>query len=331
MQLGAILSYGAYLVCEFFIYVILTVGLNIQFGLAGIPNFTFITFVAVGAYITGVTGLSAPPAGSGIHYILGLSLPFPLTLLAGTVAAAILGFLLGLAGLRRFRGTYLAIVTFGFGFIAYDAITNYPSIFDGFNGIAGVAPPLNDVLQISYEYYPFAFAVISGIAMLVTLLLAHRIRESGLGRTLRAIREDPESAEALGKNAFRFQLVAMVVGCALAGLGGGLLIELVSATNPAAWLPPETFIVYAALLVGGTGNTWGAVLGAFLVPILFVEGSRFIPVPSQYAIQFAALRLMVVGVLIIVVLWFRPKGALPEPRKVFGSRPEAGRMNRSSD
>lgn len=315
--MGSLVDYGAYLLCEFFIYTILALGLNVQFGFAGIPNFTFITLVAAGAYITGVTGLPMPAAGSGIQYILGLNWPFPLTLIAGTAIAALLGLLLGLAGLRRLQGHYLAIVTFGFGFIAYDLITDFKGIFNGFDGIAGIAPPFNDLLQIDFADYPIFFAVLSGIAMLGCWAVAHRIRVSGLGRTLRAIREDPDSAEALGKDTFRFQLVAMVVGSAMAGLGGALLIELVSATNPAAWLPPETFVVYAALLIGGKGNTLGTVLGTFLVPILFLEGSRFLPVPSDYVVQFSSLRLMLVGVLLIAILWFRPQGILPEPKKVF--------------
>jgi branched-chain amino acid transport system permease protein len=317
MDLSALLTYGIYLLCFFFIYSILALGLNVQFGFTGIPNFTYITFVALGAYITGVTGLPRPAPGSGIHYILGLSWPFPLTLMAGGAASALLGLGLGLIGLRRLQGHYLAIVTFGFGFIGYDLIANYKGIFNGFDGIAGIQPPLNDILQLDYLTYPVFFAVLSGVVAFAMWLVANRIFNSGMGRVLRAIRQDPDVAEALGKNTFRFQLIALVVGSAMAGVGGGLLIELVSASNPAAWLPPESFVVYAALLIGGKGNNWGAVLGSFLVPVLFLEGTRFLPVPSAYVVQFSALRLMVVGVLLILVLWFRPEGILPEPKRIF--------------
>jgi ABC-type branched-subunit amino acid transport system permease subunit len=110
----AVLGYSINLLAIFIIYGILTLGLNMQFGYAGIPNFTYITFIAVGAYITGVTGL--PPSSSlGLHYILGLNWPFPLTLNAGTAASALLAYLLGLVVFRRIRGHYLAIVTFGIG------------------------------------------------------------------------------------------------------------------------------------------------------------------------------------------------------------------------
>lgn len=317
MDLFALAGYLLYLVAIFFIYSIFAIGLNIQFGYVGIPNFTYITFVAAGAYITGVTGLPRPSSSQGIHYILGLSWPFPLTLLAGTLVAGLLAFGLGLLVLRRLRNHYLAIVTFGLGFIAYDFIASYVPAFNGFDGISGVQPPLNDILKLDYSIYPIAFAALTALILFFVWLIAQRIYNSALGRTLRAIRQDPDVAEALGKNTFHFQMIALVTGCAIAGLGGGLLIELVSATNPAAYLPPETFIIYTALLIGGKGNNWGALLGSFLVPVLLIEGSRFLPIPPQYSIQFSSLRFMIVGVLLIAILWFRPKGALPEPKRIF--------------
>jgi branched-chain amino acid transport system permease protein len=317
MDLTAFLAYGIYLLSYFFIYSILALGLNVQFGYTGIPNFTYITFVALGAYITGATGLPRPGIDTGVHYILGFSWPFPLTLIAGGIAAAGLGLLIGFVGLRRLQGHYLAITTFGFGFIGYDLIANYKGIFNGEDGLAGIQPPLNNFLQLDYATYPFFFAALSGLIALAVWLVAQGVFNSGLGRVLRAIRQDPEAAEALGKDTFRFQLVAIGLGCAMAGIGGGLLIELVSAGNPAAWLPPETFVVYAALLIGGKGNNIGAMLGSFLVPVLFLEGTRFLPVPSAYVVQFSALRLIVVGILLLLVLWFRPQGVLPEPKRVF--------------
>ena len=317
MDPTALLGYLIYLVSYFFIYSILALGLNIQFGYTGIPNFTYITFVAVGGYITGVTGLPRPLAGQDVQYILGLNWPFPFTVIAGAVAAGALGFGLGFITIRRLRNFYLAIVAFGLGFIAYDFVTSYRPLFNGFDGISGIRPPLNEWLHLDYFTYPYFFALLTGVCLVVVWLLAHQIYHSALGRTLRAIRQDPDVAQALGKNTFRFQMMALVVGSLVAGLGGGLLVELVSATNPAAFLPPETFVVFTAVLVGGRANNWGSVLGALIVPIALLEGVRFLPVPQQYVLQFLSLRIMLVGVLLLVIMWFRPQGILPEPKRIF--------------
>src|ERR1700736_111217 len=147
MDLSPYAFYIETLVAYFVIYNILTWGLNIQFGYAGIPNFTYITFMAAGAYFTAVFSVKPATSFVDVHYILGLSLPFPLSLLGGAVVAAILAFGLGVITLRRLRSDYLAIVTFSLGFVAYDIVNTYQPLFNGFEGMFGVQPPLADVLH----------------------------------------------------------------------------------------------------------------------------------------------------------------------------------------
>lgn len=324
MDIGALALYGATLLSYFFIYNILAWGLNIQFGLAGIPMFTYITFFAAGAYVTGV--LTLPPAGgpnqSLVYYILGWHLPFPLPLIGGGLAAGLFAALIGVLTLRRLRRDYLAIVYFAVGFIILDLVSASVPVFNGFEGLAGVQPPLNNVLQLDYNTYTYFFIAIAALVMIAAGFVVFRVQRSALGRTLRAIRDDPDVAEALGKDTFRFRLLALVVGAVFAGVAGGLTIEFVGAFNPTGWAAPETFIVFAAVLIGGKANNWGVVLGSLLVPTLLFQGvAILIPISTQYPLLVSGLRFMLVGAVIIVMMWVRPEGILPEPRRRFPEPP----------
>ena len=328
--MNAVINYVVLLLPFFFINCILCWGLNLQFGLAGIPNFTYITFMAVGAYFAGVTALPPPTRGVPIHYILGLNWPFPATMLSGGVVAGLVGLGLGAVLFRRLRSDYLAIVTFGLGFIAYDLVSTYTSVFNGFDGITGVPQPLNSVLGFDYITYVRFFA---GLAAVVALLVGYvmwRISRAPLGRTLRAVRDDQDLAEALGKKTYRVRMVAMIVGCFVAGIGGALTVELSSTMNPSGWAPPETFVLFAAVLLGGRGNIWGSAVGAFIVPVLLLQVTSLISVPVSYAVQFEASRIALVGLLIIVVLWFRPDGIVPRAPRCVSQRRGAKRWKRGT-
>lgn len=315
--------YLATLVVFFFINNILTWGLNIQFGYAGILDFTYITFFALGGYFTGVGLLGPATVDSGQTYIFGLGWPFILSLLMGAVAAAVLGFLIGLVALRRLRDVYLAIVTVSVGSIAYDFIGTNHQLFNGWDGIVGVPSPFNTFLKLDLNTYTFFYIAVAAVPMIVLWVIANRLYASQLGRTLRAIREDSEAAEAFGKNVFRFRMIAMVIGCIYAGIGGGLAIGYISSLDPGGWTTNETFIIWAALLIGGRANNWGAVLGTLLVPIIFVEATRFLPSVPGHPELIAAVRNIVIGALLILVLRFRPQGILPEPRRRFFDIPIA--------
>jgi ABC-type branched-subunit amino acid transport system permease subunit len=297
-------------------WTILAWGLNIQFGYAGIPNFTIYSFFGVGAYFTGVLGIGKAPLGS--QYILGWNLPFPLTLLGGAIAAGILGAIIGALVLRRFRQqTYLAIVLFSFGFIAYDFVGTDVSVFNGFTGISGVSQPFNNYLHWNYDQYGLFFIGLSAVIAAILFLFAQRLHKSQLGRAMRAVRDNMDAAEALGKNSFKLRLIAMTIGCVYAGIAGGLAIEFISVINPSGLSSPETFIVWTALLVGGMGNNYGAIAGSLLVPILLLQGSTYLPIPPDKAVLAEALRFMAVGVILILILAFRREGLFPEPKRRF--------------
>lgn len=312
-----IANYVVTLVFFFFAYCILNWGLNIQFGQTGILNFAYIAFVAIGAYLAGVLSLGKPQPGSGQSYILGMTLPFPIPLILGGVGAAILGVVIGLVAFRRLRSDYLAITMISLSLVLYDVITNYTKLFDGADGINGVPEPFAGVLKLNPNNFLYVFAVFSGLVMLLMWALMSRVTRSPLGRTLRAIRDDPDVARSLGKNVFRYQMTAMVIGCFYAGIGGGLIIEFTDAFNTSAWASGETFVIFAALIIGGLGNNVGSIVGSLIVPVLFVELPKFLPqVPSNPAL-IPDISNIIIGLLLIGVLWFRPQGLVPERRRRF--------------
>ncbi len=315
--MAAIVFYLATVVNYFFIYNILAWGLNIQFGYAGILDFTYITFMAVGAYVAGVTSLGPQQPGTGVVYILGWHLPFPIPILLGGLAAAVLGLIVGLLAINRLRSDYLAIVTLSVGIILYSLVGNLTGLFDGFDGLVGVPEPLNGQVHLGVNTYSIFYMAVSGAVMLLLWFFAQRLRASPLGRTMRAIREDVDVAEAFGKNTFRIRLSAMVIGCFYAGVGGALLIGFVGAFSPDGWSTQETFIIWAILLIGGRGNNWGSVVGSFLVIALLSEATRYLPTIPNNAFLEPALRNIVIGAGLIVVLRFRPQGILPERKAHF--------------
>ncbi len=301
----------------FFIYNILSWGLNIQFGMTGILNFAYIIFMAIGAYIAGAFALPKATEIAGQTYYFGYSLPFPIPLIAGGLVAAGAGILVGFIALKRLRSDYMAIVTVSVSAIAYDIIGNYTPLFNGWDGLAGVPAPLQDKLGLDYASYQWFFLAVCGVFMVGFFFLTQRIYHSPFGRTLRSIREDMDVSEAFGKDTFRYRMIAMAIGCFYAGVGGALLIEYISALNPGGWTTGETFIIFAALIIGGRGNNWGVALGTLLVPIVFQEATRYLPQFQNSEVIIPALRNIIVGSLLILTLWFRPQGIIPERKAKF--------------
>ncbi|MHB1630022.1 MAG: branched-chain amino acid ABC transporter permease [Bacilli bacterium] len=301
----------------FCIYSIYGWGLNLQFGLTGILNFTYITFVAIGAYFAGVAALQPGNGGIGGQYILGWHLPFPIPPIIGGIAAAILALLVGYVGLKRLRSDYLAIVTVSVGQIVWTLIGNITPLFNGWDGLAGVPQPFNSIFQLDFNHYQWVFLVICILFAVLGFWIIERLTHSPFGRVLRAIREDEDVAAALGKNVFRYKMMAFVIGSIYAGVGGALTIAYIGAFNPSGFTTMETFIIWAAMLVGGSGNNRGMILGAFIVPVLFNEGTRFLPSPPGNPLLAVSIRGMAIGLLLILAARYRPQGILPERKTVF--------------
>ncbi|HKV30940.1 MAG TPA: branched-chain amino acid ABC transporter permease [Candidatus Dormibacteraeota bacterium] len=304
--------------------IIACLALNLQFGVSGVVNFSFIVFQAAGAYAAAV--LSMPPDTAPDYsfqiYVGGYQLPFPLPWFGGAVAGALLALPVGVVVLRRLRADYQAIALLVTSIIANTVINNARPLLNGAAGLALVPQPLDGLLNTNTNSYQYLYIGLTAICVAIVWFIAARIVNSPYGRTLRAMRENELAASALGKNPTALKMTIFVVGGAIAGLSGAILVGFLQVWAPSTWLYPETIILFAAVIVGGRGNNVGAILGALLVPLGFEEVTRLlgrmnIGPPNLIP----ALEWVCIGLLILGFLWFRPKGVVPEQRRVFPGAP----------
>jgi branched-chain amino acid transport system permease protein len=299
------------------IYVLACWAMNLQYGLTGIYNLAFILFQAAGAYTEAVLSLG-PPSGNGAfqHYIGGYTLPFPLPILAGALVGALLSLVVGLVVLRRLRSDYQAVAMLTLSVMATLLVTSVVPLFNGPAGLSLVPQPLVSTFNTSTVTYSWIYGGICAGFCLITYFFVHRITSSPLGRALRTVRENDAAAAALGKNVNALRLFSFVVGGGIAGLSGGLLVGYIGAWAPSSWAYTETIVVLTAVIVGGSGNDAGAVLGALLIPVVVVQGSTFLPQfgPSELV---PGLQWIVIGLLGMIFVYNWPRGIIPERRRQF--------------
>lgn len=309
---GAAQYYIATLVVFAGVNVMAAWGLNLQFGIAGLLNFAYIIFQAVGAYTAAVLTLGPHTQNGGYqHYIAGYNLPFPLPLIGATLVGAALAIPIGLVTLRRLRSDYQAIALLVISIIATTVVTNYQPLFNGASGISSVPPPLQSSLGLSGTAYDWLFTAFVIVLTAAVYWGLRRLTRSPLGRVMRAVRDDPDAAAGVGKNVIWLRMVAFAVGGGVAGLSGGLLVEFLGGWSPGGWLYPETFVLFAAIIVGGTGNDVGVLIGTVLVAVVFGQAVQFLPSIGPAGL-IDAIQWIVIGLLLIGFLWFRPQGILPE-------------------
>jgi branched-chain amino acid transport system permease protein len=320
--------YAANLVIYAGIDIIACLALNLQFGVSGIVNFSFIVFQSVGAYTATVLSMPPDTANFGFqHYIGGYELPFPIPWIGGVVAGGLLAVPVGLVVLRKLRSDYQAIALLVLSVIANTVITNADRFLGGAAGIALVPAPLSDRITPHTETYEYFYIGITAVCVALAFLVVHRVVNSPYGRSLRAMREREIAAAAIGKNPVQLKMAIFIVGGAIAGLSGAILVGFINVWAPSVWLYPETIILFAAIIVGGRGNNIGAILGALLVPVGFEEVTRLLNSNGTLANigppgLLSALQWVAIGLLILGFLWFRPQGVRPEPRRVFEGGPE---------
>lgn len=301
------------------IFTIIVLGFNIQYGLAGILNFSYITFVAAGAYTTAVTTLGRGTNTYPQEYILHWAVAWPVALLLSGVVAAVLSLLLAFAVMQRLRSDYLAIATIALGTVVWTVVGNVTFLFNGWTGLAGIPRPysglgLNTNGGLTGDLV--FFVICAGVAA-VAFWVARHLYRSPLGRVLRVTREDPEVAATFGRSVISVRLYAFMVGSFIAGVGGGLLVMEVGAFNPNAFVPAETFLLLAAVIIGGNSSPWGSVVGATLVMVVIDEATRYLPTQQFAPSVIGGLRTVVTGALLILVLRFLPNGIVPEGNAKF--------------
>jgi branched-chain amino acid transport system permease protein len=320
--------YAANLAIYAGIDIIACLALNLQFGVSGIVNFSFIVFQAAGAYAAAVLSLPPDTANGGFqHYVGGLQLPFPFPWIGGAVAGGLLAIPVGFVVLRKLRDDYQAIALLVLSVIANTVITNADKFLGGAAGLALVPPPFSDRIDPNTENYQYLYVGITIVAVVIAFAVVNRVVNSPYGRSLRAMREREIAAAAIGKNPVNLKMTIFIVGGVIAGLSGAILVGFIQLWAPSVWLYPETIILFAAIIVGGRGNNIGAILGALLVPVGFEEVTRLLNNNPNIANLgppnlISALQWVAIGLLILGFLWFRPQGVRPEPRRVFEGGPD---------
>jgi branched-chain amino acid transport system permease protein len=293
-------------------------GLNLQYGVAGVYNFAFIVFQAAGAYTAAVLTLGPMTTGNFQQYIGGNVWIFPFPLIAAALVGALLSAAIGLITLHRLRADYQAMVLLVVSLIATSVAVNQVGLLNGAAGLSLVPKPLQERLQLPLVSYQWFYVGLTAAACVVVYWFTHRITAAPLGRAMRAVRDNEQTAAAIGKRVTRLRMLALVIGGGFAGLSGGLLVEFIGTWAPGGWQYRETFLLFTAVIVGGAANNFGAALGALVVPILFLEATRFLP-EFGYPGLIDALQWIVIGMLTLLFLWFRPKGLIPERLRRFPS------------
>lgn len=275
------------------IYMLLALGLTLQFGLTGLINFGHVGFFAIGAYTSALLALHG--------------VPLPLSMLAAAVLSGLAAWPLGLVSLRL-RDDYFAIVTLGFSEVVRVVITNARGLTNGTQGIPGIPQMFPGLTGLASQAAVFATV---GVVTLAAVWVIVRIARSPFGRMIQAIRDNEVAVKALGKDPAGFKIQVLALGAALAGLAGAFYAHYITYVVPDQFVPLVTFYVWMAVIMGGASRISGAVLGTVIL-MVFLEGSRFIHdlVPVISDVTMASVRLGVVGVLLIVFIIKRPQGLM---------------------
>lgn len=305
IELPGIANYFIFSLTLVGIYSILCLGLNIQWGFAGMLNIGVGAFFALGAY---TSALVTTPAAT--NHIGGLDMPFVVGVLAAMALSGTLAFVMG-AITVNLRSDYLAIATIGIAEIVRLTLKNEQWLTNGVRGIANIPRPMRRWVVGGDG---LLYLGLVAIAVVIVYLASERAYRSPWGRVLRAIREDEPATLAAGKSVLTFRLQAFVLGAMAMGLAGALYAHFVTFISPEAFRNDfATFLVWIMLIVGGSGNTRGAILGACCIWFLW-SGTEFLTgsLPDDWQTRAGALRILAIGVLLQVILLLRPEGILPE-------------------
>ena len=304
--MAGVAAYLCFFLSTAAIYAVATLGLNLQWGSAGLFNVGVAGFVAVGAYVT--AWLTAAPS---LRHWGGFGLPIAVGWAAAMAAAALVAAVVGAITLRL-RADYLAIATFGTAVSLQLVALNAQALTGGPFGIAFIPRPFEAVAGgMAFAAANLALALaVAGAAYLGL----ERLTRSPWGRVLRALREDEAAAASLGKAPARFRLQAFVIGAALMGLSGAMQAQFFGFIAPDTYLPALTFQVWVMLVLGGSGNNSGAVLGSLLVWALWALSGTLVSavLPPGWQARGASLRLVAIGVILAATLLARPRGLLGE-------------------
>jgi branched-chain amino acid transport system permease protein len=296
------------------IYALVALGLQLNFGFTGIVNFGAAGFMAIGAYTMAILQLHA-------GFSFWLALPASMLVTMG------FGLLIGLPSLRL-RADYLAIATIAASEVVRLVAQNARSLTGGNQGLfcegsrcyddtwLNISQTIEGWLRDLGWSDPealFPLLVVVWVTVVVVTVALVWSQRTPWGRVLRAVREDEDAARALGKNAFSFKLQSLAIAAAIGSIAGWFLALDLATIHPVDYEPLVTFYAYSILVLGGLASYWGIAVGAVIFWVL-VEGTRFLDLGID-DVQLAAVRFAIAGLVLILVMAFRPQG-------LFGKREE---------
>ncbi|MBL4872653.1 MAG: branched-chain amino acid ABC transporter permease [Rhodobacteraceae bacterium] len=303
-------------------------------------------FITRGIFDPSVSAIEAiEPAKTG--YLGGLGLPIIVSWGVGGLFAAGAAWLVGKIALGL-RSDYLAIATLGISEIIIAVLKNEDWLTRGVKNVAGLDRPVareielqntdwfisladtlgTSVISFSSIFVKLSYSVLFAIVLFAIMWLSEKALKSPWGRMMRAIRDNRDAAEAMGKDVTRRHLQVFILGSAVVGIAGAMLTTLDGQFTPGTYNPLRyTFLIWVMVIVGGSGNNWGSVLGAFLIWFVWIEaepaGAWFMDVVTSGMNEGSGLRaqliksaphmrLMVMGMILLLVLRFSPRGLIPE-------------------
>ena len=311
------------------LYVMLSLGLNIVVGYAGLLDLGYVAFFAIGAYLFALMGSShltetfpwfKAMFPNGLHTSLLIVVPLAL------VVAGCLGVLLG-APTLKLRGDYLAIVTLGFGEIIRVFLNNLDQPINITNGPKGITAIDSikfwgldlgkawkfdgfTISSVTLYYYLFLALVVA------TIIISHRLQMSRIGRAWMAIREDEIAAKAMGINTRNMKLLAFGMGASFGGVSGAMFAAFQGFVSPESFSLMESVMIVAMVVLGGIGHLPGVILGAVLLAAL-PEVLRYVAGPLQAMtdgrLDASILRQLFIALAMIIIMLVRPRGLWPSP------------------
>jgi branched-chain amino acid transport system permease protein len=302
-----LVNFMVYMAIMMGIYAILSLSLNLQYGLTGLANFGQVVFFCIGAYVSTII-------------VFTLKMPFILGLVAAMVVAGIFGYVISIptAGLKE---DYWAIVTLAAAeivrifFLNEDWVVGGGPYVGGAFGVGGIPQPLRELF--SADTYPFFYLALVLVCLILTYIVLNAITRSPFGIAIKRVREGDLLPQAMGKNVKKFREKVMSTGGAIGGLAGCLYAHFHGFVSPDQFMPLETFIIWAMVIVGGKGNNKGAIFGAVVI-MIFYNSTRFLKdyIPIE-EVTLASLRMVVIGLLIVAAMLFMKEGLIKEKKNTY--------------
>lgn len=271
------------------IYGILALAQNLVMGETGLLTAAGAAFYGIGAYGTAILATKF-----GVNIFISLIF---IPIIAGLITLIV-----GI-GFARFRDDYFMLATLGFLMIFNTAVKNWENLTGGAYGIANISKP--EIFNFKFGT-PFSFFFLSFAVFLVVAFISYLISRSSFGRVLNAIREDEDSLEIFGYPTSSYKLLAFTIGATLSAFAGVLFASYLTFIDTNLFTVNESLLLWAMIILGGIGRNRGALIGAFLL-IILPEGLRFVGFPVEFA---ALLRQFIYGLLLILLMLYRPKGIL---------------------